>query len=232
MGSGRLISRVGPNLRPAALRNTTRRCMCGKALSKKEENPSDSQTKVWGGANLDLPQVTSEQAQESFKDVTSVSRAITPPTGLADQARKDMVKERFEYVQANLRPGAQYVVPGASGAAVAPVAVSQSSLAVATALVVMGGITAAMYIKTQWNVSSPMELGDRLREKGAMRRQSIEKSGAVSLVRTVSQTADTTVKANVDLVRKPSQRLGSNFHETFQHVGKKGKLNTDKRQEG
>lgn len=186
----------------------------------KPSTPAKATT--WGGSALELEPVSKERAAQAFKDATSLSSAITPPTGLATEARDDMVVNRFEYVENNLRPGAQVIVPGANGTAVAPVAVSQSSLAVATALVVMGGVAAAMYVKTQWNVSSGKELGDVLRAKGAARREAMESSGAVSLVRTVSQHADSTVKSNVDLIRKPSQQMGSTLQQTFQQVGRKG----------
>jgi hypothetical protein len=78
---------------------------------------------VWG-SNVELPSVTRKQAEESYLNATSVSRAVTPPTGLANEARNDMVKNRIDYVSTNLRPASQYVVMGKAGA-VAPVAVSQ-----------------------------------------------------------------------------------------------------------
>eukprot|EP00962_Isochrysis_galbana_P056853 scaffold28973_cov118-Isochrysis_galbana.AAC.7 len=36
------------------------------------------------------------------------------------------------------------------------------------------------------------------------------------LVRTISQTADKTVKSNVDLIRRPTQHLGSHLNDSFQ----------------
>ena len=35
----------------------------------------------------------------------------------------------------------------------------------------MAGITGVVYIRTQWEVKSPKELGDKLREKGAARKE-------------------------------------------------------------
>jgi len=78
---------------------------------------------VWG-SNVELPSVTKKEAEESYLNATSVSRAVTPPTGLANEARNDMTKHRIDYVSTNLRPASQYVVMGKTGA-VAPVAVSQ-----------------------------------------------------------------------------------------------------------
>ena len=126
-----------------------------------------------------------------------------------------MTKDRVNYVSTNLRPEAQYIVPGKSGA-VAPVAVSQGALGMASLIVLCGGLLGAVYIKKEWKVSSAKELGDALRARGAARREAIEASSATSLVPSISQTADTTVKENVELLRRPSQQLGSHFNESFQ----------------
>ena len=64
--------------------------------------------------------------------------------------------------------------------------------------------------------SPAQELGDKLREKGAARKEAIESGGAVGLVRSISTTADTTVKANVDIVRRPTQQVGGTLHGAFQ----------------
>lgn len=75
---------------------------------------------------VELPSVTKKEAEESYLNATSVSRAVTPPTGLASEARHDMTTDRINYVSNNLRPSSQYVVMGKKGA-VAPVAVSQGA---------------------------------------------------------------------------------------------------------
>ena len=96
-----------------------------------------------------------------------------------------------------------------------PQAISGSAFAVAGALVLMAGITGVVYIRTQWDVKSPKELGDKLREKGAARKEALETGGTVRLVRTFSQQADASVKENVELIRKPSHQLGEHFTDTF-----------------
>jgi hypothetical protein len=83
-------------------------------------------------------------------------------------------------------------------------------------IVLVGGIIGAVYIKKEWKLESGKDLGDRLREKGATRRQALETSGAIMLVRTISQTADRTVKSNVDMIRRPSQHLGTHLNDSFQ----------------
>jgi len=172
------------------------------------------EVREWG-SSVELPAVTKEQAQESFLDATDVKRAITPPTGLAMSARDDMVKDRFNYVSTNLRPEAQYVVMGSHGK-VAPVAISQSAVGIASLLVLMGAVTAVVYVKKEMKVSSFKELGDKLRESGAARKARMEDAGATKLVRTISQKADDTVKGNVDLIRRPTQQMGTSLNETFQ----------------
>uniref|UniRef100_A0A7S4FCL0 Uncharacterized protein n=1 Tax=Chrysotila carterae TaxID=13221 RepID=A0A7S4FCL0_CHRCT len=169
--------------------------------------------KVWGN-NLELPKVTEQQARESYLDATSVTRAITPPTSLTRQAREDIGKERFNYVAEHMNPASQYVVMGKKGA-VAPGAVSQSAILIASLLVLMSAITAGIYIKKEYKVNSMLELGDKLRERGAARRLAIENSGATSLARSFSQNADSTVKAHVDLVRRPTQQAGESLTATF-----------------
>lgn len=64
-------------------------------------------------------------------------------------------------------------------------------------------------------VSSAKEFGDRLRDKGAKRREALERSTSAHLVRSVSARAEATVKDNVDIVRRPSQQLGSHFDGSF-----------------
>eukprot|EP00967_Tisochrysis_lutea_P134891 scaffold238758_cov32-Tisochrysis_lutea.AAC.2 len=83
-------------------------------------------------------------------------------------------------------------------------------------IVVVGGIIGTLYIKKEWKVESAKDLGDRLREKGAARRESLESSHASMLVRSISQTADKTVKSNVELVRRPTQQLGGHLNQSFQ----------------
>uniref|UniRef100_A0A7S0J2K5 Uncharacterized protein n=1 Tax=Calcidiscus leptoporus TaxID=127549 RepID=A0A7S0J2K5_9EUKA len=172
------------------------------------------EVKVWG-SNLELPEVSKKQAEDSYLDATDVTRAITPPTGLVNKTRDDFSKDRFNYVAANLNPASQYVVMGGKGK-VAPVAVSQGAIAIASLLVLMSAVTAVLYIKKEWKVNSLKELGDRLREKGSARRESIESASAARLVRSISQTADTTVKANVDLIRRPTQHAAESLTSTFQ----------------
>mgnify|MGYP007078102286 CR=1 FL=1 len=190
-----------------------------KGLTRKSADGSVAEVKNWGSA-LELPEITKEQAHEKFLDVTDVKRAMVPPVGIAVKARDDMLHDRFNYVATNLNPAAQYVVMGKKGA-VAPTQVTQTGLAMASVCVLMGAITTVVYIKTQWNVSSPKELGDRLREKGAARRQAMEGGEAVKLVRTFSANAENTVKENVEIVRRPSQHLGEHFQESFKGVVKK-----------
>jgi hypothetical protein len=121
---------------------------------------------------VELPAVTKEEAEEKYLDTTSVTRAMTPPVATAVAARDDMLKDRFNYVSQNLNPESQYIVMGGKGA-VAPAAIGQGSFLIAGLMVLLGGIGGVVYIKTQWGVSTPMELGDRLREKGAARREAI-----------------------------------------------------------
>jgi len=71
--------------------------------------------------------VTKEEVAESYMNVTSVTRSMTPPSGLVNEARDDMSKDRYNYVSTNMRPASQYIVMGASGA-VAPVAVTQGAV--------------------------------------------------------------------------------------------------------
>jgi len=191
----------------------------GKALQEKGPDDSVGQVKNWG-SGLELREISKKEAEENYLDATDLKRTMMPPTGVAVQARDDMLHDRFNYVATNLNPAAQYVVMGKKGA-VAPQQVTSTGLALASVCVLMGAITTVVYIKTQWNVSSPKELGDRLREKGAKRREAMEGGEAIKLVRTISKQADNTVKENVDLVRRPSQQLGGHFQESFKDVVKK-----------
>ena len=176
------------------------------------------------GSSVELPEVTKEQAEEAFKDATSVSRALTPPTAQILEARKDMLTDRFNYVEKHVtNPDAQYVVMGGKGVKVAPAAVGQGSFMIGGLVVLMGAIASVVYIRTQWDVANPKELGDRLREKGAARREALERSKSATLVRSISQNAETTVKSNVELVRRPSQQLGEHFNESFKGVIKENR---------
>lgn len=166
--------------------------------------------------------MSKEEAQEAYLDTTSVTRAMTPPVATAVAARDDMLKDRFNYVSQNLNPESQYIVMGGKGA-VAPAAIGQGSFLIAGLMVLLGGIGGVVYIKTQWGVSTPMELGDRLRQKGAARREALERSTSASLIRSVSAGAEKSVKENVELVRRPSQQLGAHFNESFKGVVKENR---------
>ena len=89
---------------------------------------------------------------------------------------------------------------GQDGKTVAPDAISGSAFAIAGALVMMAGITGVVYLRTQWGVTSPKDLGDKLRERGAARKEALEQGSGAKLVRTFSASAEQGVKANVDLV--------------------------------
>ena len=88
----------------------------------------------------------------------------------------------------------------------------------------MGGIASVVYVRTQWGVKTPMELGDRLREKGAAKRESLERSSSAKLVRSFSQKAESSVKENVEIVRRPSQQMGEHFQKSFKGVVKEGRV--------
>ena len=178
--------------------------------------------KTWG-TSVDLPAVSKEQAEEAYLEATDVTRAMTPPIAQAVAARDDMLHDRFNYVKNNLNPASQYIVAGGKGA-VAPAAISQGSFIIAGLVVVMGGALTVVYIRTQWGVSTPMELGDRLREKGAAKREALERSTSAKLVRSISQQAETSVKDHVDVVRRPSQQMGSHFQQSFKGVVKQGRV--------
>ena len=126
--------------------------------------------KTWG-QGIDLPAVSEKEAQEAYLDATSVTRSMKPAIQEAVAARDDMLKDRFNYVSKNLNPASQYVVMGGKDAAVAPAAIGQGSFLIAGFIVLLGGIASVVYVKTQWGVASPKEFGDRLREKGAARRE-------------------------------------------------------------
>ena len=81
--------------------------------------------------------------------------AITPPTGMVLKSREDFSKDRFNYVATNLNPAAQYVVMGGKGK-VAPVAVSQGAIAIASLLVLMSAVTTVLYVKKEWKVRHSM----------------------------------------------------------------------------
>ena len=187
----------------------------GRGRELQESARDDRVSKVWG-SNLELPAVTKEAAQDAFEEATDLSRAITPPTAMANEARKDMVNNRFDYVEKNLNPNNQFVVMGKDGKTVAPAAVSQGSLLAASAIVLMGAIASVVYLKQEWGVTSGKDLGDKLRARGGARSEMLETTSAARLVRTLSQTAERTVTSNVDLVRRPSQHLGETFKSTFQ----------------
>lgn len=107
--------------------------------------------------------------------------------------------------------------------AVAPAAIGQGSFLIAGLVVLLGGIGTVVYIRTQWGVSSPKELGDRLREKGAAKREALERSTSANLIRSVSSKAENTVKENVELVRRPSQAMGEHLNESFKGVVKENR---------
>ena len=210
---GRLLVAPRPSLR----------CLSSKADGKAVANTNDGAVtevkKVWGSA-LELKEVSKEEANEKYLEVTDLKRTLMPPTGVAVQARDDMLHDRFNYVSTHLSNENAYIVAGKKGA-VAPAAVGQTGMMLASICVLMGAITSVVYIKTQWGVNSPKELGDKLREKGAARREAMEKSGTVNLVRSISAKADSTVKTNVELVRRPSQQLGEHLDKSFKGVVKK-----------
>ena len=64
-------------------------------------------------------------------------------------------------------------------------------------------------------MANPKELGDRLREKGAARRESLQASTVAKLSRSISQNAEISVKSNVHLVREPSAQLGAHLKDSF-----------------
>jgi len=177
--------------------------------------------KHWGDS-VELPAVSKQQAQEAYLEATDVTRAMTPPVATAVAARDDMLHDRFNYVATNLNPAAQYVVMGKQGT-VAPAAVGQGAFLMGGFIVLMGAIASVVYVKTQWGVSNAKELGDRLREKGAEKRATLERSTTANLVRSVSSRAETSVKENVELVRRPSQELGSHFQKSFKGVVKENR---------
>jgi len=219
--------------RPLTLALRTR-YLCSKAATTEAKPGSSSEVsaevltnkrgevvKTWG-SGVELPAVTKEEAQEKFLDTTSVTRALTPPVATAVAARDDMLKDRFNYVSTHLNPQSQYVVMGGKGA-VAPAAIGQGSFLIAGLVVLLSAIGTVVYIRTQWGVTSPKELGDRLREKGAAKREALERSTSASLIRSVSKQAETSVKENVELVRRPSQHLGEHLNESFKGVVKENR---------
>lgn len=106
--------------------------------------------KNWG-SSVDLPAVSKQEAEEAYLDATSVTRAVTPAVAEAVAARDDMLKDRFNYVSQHVtNPAAQYVVMGADKKAVAPAAIGQGSFLIAGIIVVLSGIAAVVYVKTQW----------------------------------------------------------------------------------
>jgi len=185
------------------------------------KNDRGELVKNWG-SSVELPAVTKEEAQDAFLDATSLTRSMKPAIQEAVAARDDMLKDRFNYVATNLNPEAQYVVMGGKGA-VAPAAVGQGSMLIAGLIVLLGAVGTVVYIKTQWQVGSAKELGDRLRERGAKRKEALERSTSANLVRTLSNQAEATVKENVELVRRPSQQLGSHFQDSFKGVVKENR---------
>jgi len=184
-------------------------------------NAKGEVVKTWG-STVELPAVTKEEAQKAFDSYTDVTQALKPAVQEAVAARDDMLKDRFNYVANNVNPASQYIVMGGKGA-VAPAAVGQGSFMIAGFCVLCGGIAGALYLKQSWGVNSAKELGDRLREKGAARKDALERSNSASLVRTFSSKAETSVKQNVELVRRPSQQLGEHFQDSFKGVVKDGR---------
>jgi len=182
-------------------------------------NKKGEVVKTWG-STVELPAVTKQEAEAAFLQATDLKTAMTPPVATAVAARDDMLKDRFNYVSKHVNSN-QYIVAG--GKAVAPAAISQGSFIIAGFIVVLAGIGGAVYIKTQWKVNSALELGDRLRERGAARKEALERSTSTALVRRASQQAETSVKENVELVRRPSQQLGEHFDKSFKGVVKEGR---------
>ena len=171
--------------------------------------------KTWGGS-VELPAVTKAEAEKAYLQATDFKQALTPPIQEAVKARDDMLTDRFNYVAENVtNPNAQYIVMGQDGKSVAPAAIGQGSFMIAGLCVLLSGIATVVYIKTQWKVNSAMELGDRLRAKGAERKEMLERSNSAKLVRSVSQNAEKSVKENVEIVRRPSQQLGSHLDTSF-----------------
>jgi len=185
------------------------------------KNERGELVKNWG-TSVDLPAVSKKEAEDAFLDATSVTRSMKPAIQEAVAARDDMLKDRFNYVSKNLNPDAQYVVMGSKGA-VAPAAIGQGSFLLAGLVVLLGAIGTVVYIKTQWQVGSAKELGDRLRERGAKRKEALERSNSATLVRTFSKQAEAEVKSNVDLVRRPSQQMGEHFQQSFKGVVKENR---------
>ena len=91
----------------------------GKAVAERPYERDGVVVKNYG-SGLVLPEVTKEQAENSFLEATDVRRAMTPPVSVAVEARDDMLKDRFNYVSTNLNPAARYVVMGQDGKTVAP----------------------------------------------------------------------------------------------------------------
>ncbi|KAL3914108.1 MAG: hypothetical protein SGPRY_007739 [Prymnesium sp.] len=220
----RLLSHSSPAALPLPRARVLHRPLSSDADQKSIERAETSKgaevsKKVWGSA-LELKEVSKEEAEEKFLDVTDLKRTLMPPTAVAVSARDDMLNDRFNYVSTHLSGENAYIVAGKQGS-IAPAAVGQSGMALASLCVVMGAITAVVYIKTQWGVTSAKDLGDKLREKGAARREALESSGTVGLVRSISANAETAVKDNVDIVRRPSQQMGEHFEKSFKGVVKK-----------
>ena len=59
------------------------------------------EVKNWG-SSLELPEVSKEVAQERFLDTTDVKRALKPAIKEAVEARDDMLRDRFNYVDKHL----------------------------------------------------------------------------------------------------------------------------------
>jgi len=193
----------------------------GDAVAEPLKNERGEVVKTWG-SSVELPAVTKKEAEKAFLEATDFKTAMTPPIQTAVAARDDMLKDRFNYVSTNLNPASQYIVMGGKGA-VAPAAIGQGSFIIAGICVLLSGIAGVVYIKTQWKVNSALELGDRLRAKGAERKELLERSNSAKLVRSVSANAEASVKEHVELVRRPSQQLGAHLDTSFKGVVKEGR---------
>ena len=68
-------------------------------------------------------------------------------------------------------------------------------------------------------VSSAKEFGDRLRDKGAARREALERSTSANLVRSVSARAEATVKENVDIDGIPLTEIPTASEADFEVSG-------------
>jgi hypothetical protein len=163
-----------------------------------------------------------------------------------------MLKDRFNYVSKHVNSN-QYIVAGGKAVAPAAISQGSFIIAgFIVVLAGIGGAvyiktrardglgwpvahvrrsaptrharsSSRLFPRAEWKVNSALELGDRLRERGAARKEALERSTSAALVRRASQQAETSVKENVELVRRPSQQLGEHFDKSFKGVVKEGR---------